>query len=532
MSATNPEIKVDLLRIEAYGPPAPSHVALEETHISWVFVLDRDVFKVKKPVDLGFLDFSTVDKRKAACEAEVLLNARLAPHVYRGLVAVRRGEDGRARIEGNGEIIDWAVHMHRLPDDRRADNLLAKNRLSGEDIDLIAARIAEFHESTRADEETAAFGKVGVIRQNLEENFAQTRGSLDAYVSPENAEEIVRWQTAFVRGHEELFEQRVLAGHVRDGHGDLRLEHVYLDAPTPTIIDCIEFNDRFRYADVCGDIAFLSMDLAAKGRVDLSERLLAHYARMSNDFDLYALVDFYESYRAFVRGKISAMLAGNDGVSLEARSRAAADARHYFLLALAADRRSVLMPSVIAVGGIIASGKSTIAKHIGAEMSAPVIDADRTRKAMLGVQAEHPVHEGAWQGAYDPAFSDRVYAEVLRRAAVVLTSGRPVVLDASFRSAEMRAAARELAIAHNAAFRFIECRADREVCRARLALRAQAQSVSDGRLEIFDAFCARFEPISELPSSEHIALDTSLPLEQNRQMLMSVLETWPRGFVT
>ncbi|MEO8801137.1 MAG: kinase, partial [Polyangiaceae bacterium] len=420
MPTTSPEPEIDLLRIDAYGKLAPTRVALEETHISWVFVLDRDVFKVKKPVDLGFLDFSTIDKRKAACDAEARLNARLAPQVYRGVVAVRRGEDGRAQIGGDGEVLDWAVHMHRLPDARRADNLLARNELSGEDIDVIAERIATFHEKARVDEETTAFGKVEVIRENIEENFAQTRTSLGAYVTPENAAEIVRWQTAFVCDHESLFEERALKGHVRDGHGDLRLEHIYLDAPTPTIIDCIEFNDRFRYADVCADIAFLSMDLAAKGRVDLSERLLAHYARASNDFDLYALVDFYESYRAFVRGKISVMLASNDAVSWEARSRAAADARRYFLLALAADRRSVLMPSVVAVGGIIASGKSTIATHIGAEMSAPVIDADRTRKAMLGVEAEHPVHEGAWQGAYDPAFSDRVYAEVLRRAAVVL----------------------------------------------------------------------------------------------------------------
>ncbi|MEO8875115.1 MAG: AAA family ATPase [Polyangiaceae bacterium] len=532
MSVTNPKLEIDLLRRDAYGQLAPKHVALEETHISWVFVLDRDVFKVKKPVDFGFLDFSTIDKRKAACDAEVRLNARLAPHVYRGVVAVRCGEDGCAEIGGAGEIVDWAVHMVRLPNDRRADQLLAHDDLSGEDIDLIAARIAAFHEDARADEETAAFGKINAIRKNLEENFAQARDALDAYVSPENAEEIVRWQTAFVRGHENIFEQRARAGHVRDGHGDLKLEHLYLDAPTPTIIDCIEFNDRFRYADVCADIAFLSMDLAAKGRVDLAERLLAHYARVSNDFDLYALVDFYESYRAFVRGKISAMLANNEAVSWEARAHAAADARHYFLLALAADRRSVILPSVVAVGGIIASGKSTIAEHIGAEMSAPVIDADRTRKAMIGAQAEQPIHDGAWQGAYDPAFSDRVYAEVLRRAGVVLASGRPVVLDASFRSAEMRRAARDLAIAHNVPFRFVECRADREVCRERLTLRARTRSVSDGRLEIFDAFCARFQPISELPSPEHIVIDTSRPLEQNRQMLRSLLETWPRGFVT
>lgn len=526
-------LKADLVRPEAYPALHPKRVELAETHVSLVFLLERDVFKIKRPVDLGFLDFTTLPLREAACQAEVELNARLAPDVYHGVVPVRRGPDGRAGLGCEGPVVDWAVHMRRLPDEQRADVMLASGRLGATAIDAVATCLARFHAAARTDADIARFGHPDAIARNVEENFTQTARAMEVYARDE-APEIILWQSAFLRGHRDSFERRAATGRVRDGHGDLRLEHVYLEEARhgePTIIDCIEFNERFRYADVCADVAFLSMDLEAHGRVDLAERLLARYAREASDFDLYALVDFYESYRAFVRAKVSAMLAIDPGVEPEARTRAAAEARRHFLLALAADRRSLLRPAVVAIGGIIASGKSTIAEHLADEMSAPVVDADRTRKAMMGVEAHQPMHERAWAGAYDPGFTERVYAEALRRAEVVVSSGRPVILDASFRSAAMREAARQLAKRCGVPFRFVECRADSDVCRARLSERERSVSVSDGRLAVFDAFRERFEPVTELCAAEHIVLDTSRPIEDSLRRLREHLDTWPLGFV-
>ena len=525
------DLRSDLMRPAAFVERAVERLELVETHISWVFLLERDVFKVKRPVDFGFLDFRTMESRKLACEAEIALNRRLAPDVYLGVVPVRTGADGRACIGGDGAIVDWAVHMRRLPDEARADNRLARGELSAHDIDAIAARLAEFHASARSDEHTSRFGKREMIRANVDENFAQTRASITDYVSYEEAHEIARWQSAFLEDNAALFEARIRAGRIRDGHGDLRLEHVYLVEGGPVVIDCIEFNERFRFADVCADVAFLSMDLAASRRVDLGERLLAAYARKSNDFDSYAVVDFYESYRAFIRAKVSAMIASDESIAPAARERARADARKYFLLSLSADRASFLEPMLVAVGGIIASGKSTIADRIAAAASAPVIDADRTRKSMVGVGAEEPIHHGAWSGAYDPSFTEHVYDEVFRRAEVVLASGRPVVLDASFRSARLRAKARALAEKYDVPFHFVECSADPAICRARLADREKRASVSDGRLAIFDDFCARYEPVSEIEPSELLVIDTSQPLDTTLQILTRHLETWPRGFV-
>jgi len=490
------------------------------THLSVVRVLEHDVYKRKRPLDLGFVDFRTLEARKAACEAEVRLNARLAPDVYLGVVPVR----------DEGTIVDYAVHMRRLPDDARADEMLARGALGHAEIARVADVIAAFHAGAEGGPEIARFGTAEAVAYNVEENFRQTEATIGDYLSGEQAAELRAFQRGVLRERDAVFAERVARGRVRDGHGDLRLEHVYFeDADAPIVIDCIEFADRFRFADVCADVAFLSMDLAAHGRVDLAEAFLAHYARASNDYDLYELVDFYESYRATVRGKVSAILARDATVDDGTRAEAARAARRAFLVAVAAERRSILRPAVVAVGGLIASGKSTVADLVARETSAPVVEADRTRKHMLRVPATQRLDERAWSGAYDPKLTELVYAEVLRRADVVLRTGRPVVLDASFRSPAMRRAARELAARHGVPFRFVECRAPEGTCRERLARRERETHVSDGRVAIFDAFAARYEPPRELPPEELLVLDTTRSLPETLAALRAHLDTWPLG---
>ncbi|MEM9460424.1 MAG: AAA family ATPase [Myxococcota bacterium] len=505
-------------------------ITLVQTHISWVLLGPSEVWKLKKPVGLGFLDFGTIEARKAACEAEIALNRRLAPEVYLGLRPVTRDAEGCLAIDGTGEVVDWAVHMRRLSDRDRADRRLAEGRLDRDDIERVAARLAQFHAMARCDETTAAFGRPEAIAFNVQENFDQTRSSIERFVTESQAREIEDWQRAFLAEHADRLEARIAAGRIRDGHGDLRLEHVYLsDDGDVTIIDCIEFNDRFRYADVAADLAFLAMDLSEHQHVELSEHLVACYAQQSGDYDLYGVLDFYESYRAYVRAKIASFVLAEPSVDHERRERAEASARHHFLLALASERRPLLGAAVIAVGGIIASGKSTVAARLGFEMSAPIVDADRTRKQLLEVEVTAPVHEGSWQGAYDPRFTREVYAEVFRRAEVVVSSGRPVLIDASFRGRGLRGRVRDLAARLGVPFRMIECRVDAEIARARLRERAKHASVSDGRLEIFDDFVARWEPIDEFSREEHVILDTSRPIEDNLAAIREVVRTWPPG---
>ncbi|MGB5265627.1 MAG: AAA family ATPase [Polyangiales bacterium] len=493
---------------------------LVETHISWVFLGPEEVFKVKRPVDLGFLDFTTLEKRRAACDAELRLNRRLAPNVYLDVVPITIDASGLHRIAGEGATVDWAVRMRRLAIESRADELLRADLLTPKHIDALAAEIARFHESARCDAETSKHGDVHAIRRNVEENFEQTRDSIADYLTPEEAREIEAWQVQALR-NDAPFTARTAAGRVRDGHGDLRLEHVYFESDRSiSIIDCIEFNDRFRYADVCADIAFLSMDLAWHGRVDLAERFLARYARESNDYELYSVVNFYESYRAFVRGKVASLLAADVEASTEARERARREARRYFVLALAFERPPLALPRLIAVGGMIAAGKTRCSATIGDFLAAPVLSSDRTRKRLMDRKPTEPLPGAAWSGAYSPRATEAVYRELLRLADMVLSSGRPVVVDASFRTAAMREAARGLAQQHEVPFMLVECRAPRAMILDRLAARETGgPHESDARTDLLDEFEKRFEPIDELPPSEHLRLDTSQSVDEIRGLL-------------
>ena len=525
----SPKCAATAIGRELFGPD----VEFRQTHISWVFLKGDEAWKIKKPVSLGFLDFSDIESRLRACRAEVRLNRRLAPDVYLDVVPVTLDESGRHRLGGPGTPIDWAVRMRRLPDSHSAQALLREGRLQPRHIDLIAQRLAAFHRQATCDEETSRFGQVEMIAVNVKENFDQTRNSIGRYLSPQQAAEIEEWQTGFLEANRDLLQARVEGGCIREGHGDLRLEHVYLspaggEGPEELrIIDCIEFNQRFRVADVCADIAFLSMDLAWSGRCDLAEGLLASYAQASNDFDIYSVVDFYQGYRAFVRGKISAFLAADPQADDRVRRANEEEARRYFLLALASERCPLQQPALIAVGGLIASGKTTLSRWLSWQVPGPIVSTDRTRKFLLGLDALRALPERPFAGAYSPRFSDRVYREAMRRADSVLSSGRAVIIDASFSRRKEREAACRLADKHSVPFLFIECRTSPELVLERLRQRAQSPSVSDGRREIYQEFASRWEPAEEIPCGKKLVLDTSRPWEECIDLLRGRLQPWP-----
>jgi aminoglycoside phosphotransferase family enzyme/predicted kinase len=497
---------------------------LRETHISQVFLTGTRVYKTKKPVQLGFLDFTKLAQRQHFCEVEVTLNRRLAPDVYLGVTPITRDAAGVHHVGGDGEPVEFAVEMVRLPDRDAADVRLREGRLGLPELRLLAGRLARFHAAARCDAETAQYGSLGTIETNVRENFEQTRESAPRAIDARELQALEHWQTTFVRDQSARLEARVAQQRIRDGHGDLRLEHCYLDEHGGVaIIDCIEFNERFRYGDTCADVAFLAMDLNLHGRQDLSEFWLGAYARAAHDYDLYGVVDFYQSYRAFVRGKVSSMLEADDSAEASVREHAAADARKYYLLSRACTRESLEAPTLYAVGGVIATGKSAVAQQLGLRVNAPVVDADSTRKQLAGVDALTPLPAAAFAGHYTQAATEQVYAELRRCAAIVLESGRSAVLEASFRERAQRTAAVELARQHGVPFLFIECAAPAEVCRARLAQRARGPSVSDGRLELFDTLAASFEPIDELASDQLLRVDTSGTLEASMAQVDATL---------
>jgi uncharacterized protein len=471
------------------------------THISGVFVTDHKVWKLKRPVDYGFVDYSTLERRRQCCEDEVRLNRRLAPDVYLGVVPVRLGPEGYA-FGAEGKIIDYAVQMRRLANEHRADALLRRNALTPEHLARLAARLARFFLDAPSTPEA---GTIEVIRGNIVENFTQVEPFVGRFLSRETFDATRAWQLETMERQPGLFRARVAQGRIRDGHGDLRLEHVYFEPPEPLVIDCVEFNDRLRHGDEAADVAFLAMELTAGNRADLAEAFVASFASESDDHDLYGVVDFYASYRAWVRGKVAAFLAADPSTPSEKRTRKAEEARTLFSLARAYTEAVSAGRLVIAVGGLIGSGKSTLAAGLGRDAAVPVISSDRVRKSLAGLRA----FERAPESVYSPAFSARTFDEMFRRAEVVLDSGRGVVLDATFRDRALRLRARALARRHGRPFLFVETVCDDATLRDRLRRRAAGPSVSDAGEPLLDRVRAEFEPVTELDAGEHLPVDTT-----------------------
>ncbi len=312
-------------------PHSPQEVELVQTQISLVFLAGDYVYKVKKPVDFGFLDFTTLDKRRFYCQQEVTLNKRLCPDTYLGVVAITQDEDSFS-VGGNGTAVEYAVKMRALPQQRMMDNLLRSNQVTPEMVERVAERLAEFHRQAEISEQLAAIGGLDTVTQNTEENFVQTEDYVNRTITPQQYEKQKNYSYRFLKDNAELFARRVREGRIRDCHGDLHAAHICFGNGL-CIYDCIEFNDRFRYIDVASEVAFLAMDLDFHRRPDLSKHFVDAYVKASGDEELPTLLDFYKCYRAYVRGKVEGFKLDDPHISEEEKTRTLAIARRYFELA-------------------------------------------------------------------------------------------------------------------------------------------------------------------------------------------------------
>jgi uncharacterized protein len=319
-----------LLDPAAYPEPTRA-VALIQTHISWVFITDGFAYKVKKPVDLGFLNFTTLRRRHHYLQEELVLNRRLCPEIYLEVLPIVRGQAG-VRLGGRGRSIEYALKMVRMPQDRMMDEVADRGELRQAPLDRIIDRLVPFYAQAATGPRINKYGEPAIIAYNHEENFSRTEALAGEMFPRELFVEIRAFARSFLSRHRALFLQRIREGRIRDCHGDLHMKNICL-ADGIHIFDCIEFNHRFRYGDVAADIDFLAMDLDFHGFRDLSRHFVARFAEASQDPDLIQMLDFYKCYRAYVRGKIHAFTAQDPAQGPEARTQALKTARAYFVLA-------------------------------------------------------------------------------------------------------------------------------------------------------------------------------------------------------
>jgi len=324
---------IEAMSQPAFYPHRPDGVQLTQTHISWIFIAGDLVYKVKKAVDFGFLDFTTLEKRKYYCEQEVVLNRRFAPDVYVGVIAITEGEGGALRPGGTGSVVEYAVEMKKIPEERMLYRLMEAGRVTEGDVARVGRYLARVYGCIPSDEGARRFGTVDAIATNVEENFDQTRKYREGPVSGKRFDTLESWSRMFMDRHATLFDLRREQGYIKDCHGDLHLQHICVENDSISVFDCIEFNERFRFGDVASDVAFLSMDFDFHGRGDLGDTFVGAYVDGSGDASLRDVLKFYKVYRAMVRAKVTSFMLDDAGLGAAARDEAFRRATQYYDLA-------------------------------------------------------------------------------------------------------------------------------------------------------------------------------------------------------
>ncbi len=501
---TDPGLIQFMLDPVSYPDPSPDVIHLE-THISHVFLCDGFVYKIKKPVDFGFLDFTTLRKRHYFCREEVILNSRLAGETYLGVLPIfRKGDKYSFDPVPGSRIAEYAVKMKRIALDCLLYGLIEQGKPLYGELEPVGRKLALFHREARVYR-GAKMGSLDTIRKATEENFEQIAPFRGITIEPAFYDRLAAYTKEFISDKGARFQTRKKAGYVREGHGDLHTQHVCLTKP-PIIFDCIEFNESFRIIDVLEDIAFLFMDMEYRARFDLSSRFSrAYFAHHESSFD-EELLRFYKIYRAVVRGKVEGFRARGliDGPE---KTKSLRDAGEYFHLAeyyLDYSRRPF---NPVVFMGLSGSGKSTIARDFSSDWL--ILRSDEIRKAMSGLKKEEHRYTGFAEGIYSDTLTRNLYCDLLEKAVHNVRQGKKVVVDATFLKKNQRRNFYETCMDKGLNPFFVHCIAGENVLRERIERRMKdGLDVSDAHVGILERQITDMEEPEELPYYRVLRLNT------------------------
>jgi aminoglycoside phosphotransferase family enzyme/predicted kinase len=501
-----------------------AEVEFRQTHISSVFLAGPRAYKLKKPVNFGFLDFSTLALREHYCRRELELNRRFAPNVYLEVAPIVL-EAGVPRLghDGDAEPLDWLVVMRRLDERLHGRRLAEGGDLDERRLDGLAELLVRFYATARSGEDVDRHGTLEAVRFNTDENFAQTLESVGKLIARSRYDHLRKWTAAFIDEHSELFARRVAQGRIRDGHGDLHLGNVFFEDP-PVVFDCIEFSDRLRCCDVAADVAFLAMDLDFHGRPDLSRRFVDRFVELSGDGDLTELLGFYKCYRAYVRAKVAAFTASDPALSGEERRAQRNLARRHFGLAHR-NAGGDDAPPLVLLYGLMGTGKTALARFLRERFGWHVLSTDAVRKQISGVGENTRVYVPYEEGLYSPAMNERTYAEVCNRAENLLHAGFPVAVDGAFKRRRERQPVLDLARRTGARLVFVELVCDPAEQVERLERRRLHDTRSDGRAELLERQRGEFEPPDPDESGLFEELSTEGSNDDTRRRLVALLRS-------
>lgn len=481
------------LLLDAQAYPHPVHQPrLIETHISWVLLTGRYAYKIKKPLNLGFLDYSTLALRRQACEDELRLNRRLAPSLYLEVVTIT-GTREQPRIGGTGEVLEYAVKMREFDQDAQLDRLLAADHLQESDIDALGDAIAAFHDTAPPVDLDAPYGQPASIWHSVQENFdillAGSSGALHRQLLALHA-----WSRTQHAALTELMTQRRAQGRVRELHGDLHLANLVRLPEGIVAFDCIEFNPSLRWLDVISDLAFATMDLRLRGRDDLAYGLLDRYLQSSGDYAGLRLLRYYEVYRALVRAKVA--LIRRDGSKGGVRTAARAQLGAYVKLAGRLSERHG--GAIVLMHGLAGSGKTWLSGRLLRALPAIRLRSDVERKRLHGLRAGQSSRSPVMGGIYSPAGSERTYVHLAEMAAHIVAGGEIAIIDATFLRRADRSAFRRLAGELQVPFAIVSCMAPMPELQRRIRARLQSgRDASEADRQVLAQQLVSSEPLDD-----------------------------------
>ena len=505
----NPLIKA-LQNTALYDHPV-ERFELIETHISWVLLTGPYAYKIKKPVDLGFLDFSSLEKRRFYCHEELRLNRRLAPQLYLAVLAIT-GSLSMPVLSGPGHALEYAVKMVQFDQDQQWDRLLARKALTIEEIGRLARIIATFHQSADCAPADSDFGAADAVWQPVTKNFSQLQPLLLQESDRRLLDPLQQWFKDMRRQLRPLFAGRKSNDHIRECHGDLHLANIARYRDQPVVFDCLEFNERLRWIDAISDAAFLVMDLDSHGQTALATRFLNNYLHYSGDYEALPLLPFYLAYRAMVRAKVAAIRRQQQDRNSTAGRQAMAECRHYLNLAVQYTQDKT--PALIITHGLSGSGKTSIAQLLYEKTGAIRIRSDVERKRLYGLPLEGAYEKMDAAGLYSAEMSDATYGRLSDLTRCAISGGFTVIVDAAFLQRSRRVHFHALAASLKVPFIILHCQAPEALLRQWIRQRSRSgQDASDANIAVLEQQLNQQEPLTAAEQQHMICVETATSID-------------------
>jgi uncharacterized protein len=499
-ATTLPTLIQQMLTPDFYPHPVTTPIQLMQTHASAVLLTGEFAYKLKKPVNFGFLDYSTVEKRQYFCQEELRLNRRGAQELYLEVVSIAK-QDNKYQLGSDGEIVDYAVKMVQFPQEALLSNMFETGTITTANIEEMGRVIADFHANAQTNRYISSFGSIDRIKQSIDDNYLQTKKYIGRAQTQQQFTETTAYTDRFLSEHPQLFCDRIVCGFIRECHGDLHLRNICRWHDKVLLFDCIEFNEPFRFVDTMYDVAFVVMDLEARGRKDLANRFLNTYAEQTGDWAGLQVLPMYLSRQAYVRAKVTSFLLDDPGISIEERAVAVKTAGDYYRQAWEYTRPR--QGRLIVLSGRSGSGKSTLGKQLAQELGGIHLRSDAVRKHLGGI----PLLSKGDESLYTPEMTTNTYQGVLTLGSKLALQGFTVILDAKYDRQSLRAAVIDLAQDEGISLQMIHCTAPEEVLRDRLAHRTG--DIADATVDLLASQQAAWEDFTPAERKYVTTVDTT-----------------------